>query len=86
MNIKIILFENKVSYLIVDEADEDLEMAEDPFLEEELPGVLSEEPGLNVVKNEIRGSKRSNISHAASNASEIALEITNNCKSTEYHP
>ena len=60
----------KVSYLIVDEAEEDLEMEEDPFHQEELPAVLEEEECLE--RNALRDSK---ISIALSNASELALEI-----------
>ena len=44
-------FSKQVSYLIVDEADEDLEMAEDPFLEAgipELPRFPSEYQSQNV--------------------------------------
>ena len=67
------LFRNKVSYLIVDEADEDLEMAEDPFPEKELPAVLEEENVEILNKNELSKSK---ISIAVSNASEIAASIS----------
>ena len=67
------LFLNKVSYLIVDEADEDLEMAEDPFPEKELPAVLEEENVEILNKNELSKSK---ISIAVSNASEIAASIS----------
>ena len=56
--------------MIVDEAEEDLEMEEDPFHQEELPAVLEEEECLN--RNELRESK---ISIALSNASGLALEI-----------
>ena len=60
----------KVSYLIVDEAEEDLEMEDDPFYKEELPAVLEEEECLK--RNALRESK---ISIALSNASGLALEI-----------
>ena len=56
--------------MIVDEAEEDLEMEEDPFHQEELPAVLEEEECLK--RNELRESK---ISIALSNASGLALEI-----------
>ena len=56
--------------MIVDEAEEDLEMEEDPFHEEELPAVLEEEEC--VKKSVLRESK---ISIALSNASELPLEI-----------
>ena len=60
----------KVSYLIVDEAEEDLEMEDDPFHKEELPAVLEEEECLK--RNALRESK---ISIALSNASGLALDI-----------
>ena len=60
----------KVSYLIVDEAEEDLEMEDDPFHKEELPAVLEEEECLK--RDELRESK---ISIALSNASGLALDI-----------
>ena len=47
-------------------------MAEDPFVEEELPEALSTERNLNALKNEMRESK---ISIAVSNASGVVLEI-----------
>ena len=56
--------------MIVDEAEEDLEMEEDPFHQEELPAVLEEEECLK--RNALRESK---ISIALSNASGLALEI-----------
>ena len=56
--------------MIVDEAEEDLEMEEDPFHEEELPAVLEEEECFK--KSVLRESK---ISIALSNASELPLEI-----------
>ena len=63
----------KISYLIVDEAEEDLEMEEDPFHQEELPAVLEEEVEEECLKrNALRESK---ISIALSNASGLALEI-----------
>ena len=56
--------------MIVDEAEEDLEMEDDPFHKEELPAVLEEEECLK--RNALRESK---ISIALSNASGLALEI-----------
>ena len=58
--------------MIADEADEVLKLEEDPFQEEKLPKVLSEEPVLLEEKNKIKESK---ISIAVSNASKDALEI-----------
>ena len=52
-------------------------MEEDPFLEEKLPGILSEDPGQLGDMNNLRASKRSKISIAVSNASDVALEIGN---------
>ena len=66
--------------MIVDEADEDLEMAEDPFLDKELPAVLGGEDVEILNKNEITESK---ISIAISNASEIAAAISRSVSAVE---
>jgi len=68
------MFLNQVSYLIVDEADEDLEMAEDPFLEAGIP----ELPGYPITPTSQvsdRILKDDNISIAISKVSELPLEI-----------
>ena len=63
-----------MSYLIVDEADEDLEMAEDPFLEAGIP----ELPGYPIdvsipVSDKI--SREDSVKIAISKVSEIPIEI-----------
>ena len=63
--------------MIVDEADEDLEMAEDPFMEAgipELPGYPSNHA--NPLPTKTTGED--NISIAISKASEVPLEIGQN--------
>ena len=55
-------------------------MAEDPFLEKELPTVIEEDDVDNLIKNEISKSK---ISIALSNASEIAAAITRSVSGVE---
>ena len=57
--------------MIVDEADEDLEMAEDPFLEAGIPE-LPEFPSL--LSNKILNPD--NVSIAISNASDLPIEIS----------
>jgi len=64
----------QVSYLIVDEADEDLEMAEDPFMEAgipELPEYLNEVP--SSIDNKI--IREDSIKIAISKASELPIVI-----------
>ena len=63
--------------MIVDEADEDLEMAEDPFMEAgipELPGY----PLSHANSVPIKAIGEDNISIAISKASEVPLEIGQN--------
>ena len=67
--------------MIVDEADEQLEMAEDPFLEAgipELPDMPKRPEQVIDIKDIVRPDSR--VSLAVSNASEIPLQI---CKTIE---
>ena len=61
-----------MSYLIVDEADEDIELVKGPFEFSELPTCFDDEPDSKLTKNDLTKSK---ISIAVSNASEVPLEI-----------
>ena len=73
-NSQFLLLLIQVSYLIVDEADEDLEMAEDPFMEAgipELPEYLNEVP--SSINNKI--IREDSIKIAISKASELPIEI-----------
>ena len=77
------IFQNKVSYLIVDEADEDLEMAEDPFIEAGIPELPSyPSPHANSIPTKPIGED--NISIAISKASEVPLEIGQNSQKEKY--
>ena len=65
--------------MIVDEADEDLEMADDPFMEAgipELPGYKNHVNRVNSIP--IKTTRDENISIAISKASEVPLEIGQN--------
>lgn len=69
----------QVSYLIVDEADEDLEMADDPFMEAGIPELPGYKNHVNRVNsNPIKTTGDENISNAISKASEVSLEIGQN--------
>ena len=68
-----ILFALQVSYLIVDEADEDIELVKGPFEANELPACFDDETDSKLTKNELTQSK---ISIAVSTASEIPLELS----------
>ena len=69
-------FSYQVSYLIVDEADEDLEMAEDPFTEAGISGLPGLPPG-SVEKSSDTMKKEDTVSIVVSNTSELASEIPN---------
>ena len=58
--------------MIVDEANEDLEMAEDPFLEEELPRFDLKEDSKEEVGNKNSESRTKNI---VTNTSKVTFEI-----------
>ena len=65
--------------MIVDEADEDLEMADDPFMEAGIPELPGYKNHVNRVNsNPVKTAGDENISNAISKASEVSLEIGQN--------